>query len=1042
MCAYFSKSNKLKGIISVVLSAVILLMAVPNGISIFSKAEKVQTIPSTEVFSVLDSKFTEDIMKADFYQWNSSDCFGVCDGTKATVEEGILNVTAGTASNTRYSAHFYKEDSLNQTVSVTFGTDGSSPAASAVVWLRAGSYQRNANEKVPTGYFIQSSRSGKRVAVTVNKAYNNNGTYVVPQIGQVCVVDPYSSSQQKYLDITVQASAVYDETAKTTVITVYVYKGTTMLYSASFEDGQSELQDAGKVGFAANGNNNLTVPVKSFAYHTTDNVTNTTRYMTETSAASDGRMVGLYTVVDPTVTYQLSAYIDSDFTNEPLCVMYKGSDGQSKQLLFAPTDDGVTADSKYKKYTCIVTFSDYKLEDNVYIGSSSNIEKKLTLAYVGFAMNDAVKNNIKYTDFELRKVNEDGSLGGNILYNGDFKMGTYGWSDDINKNLWQISNKGFDATGFANNRATFTFETNNYDFWDNFVKPNYLVNDLDFNGSMDIRDLVAMHQLESYTIFADGDKNGVIDNNDEAILKKILLEKHYIEGLQKIAQVDSLSEQKKSEILSTATAVDVSGSNTYYVSANGNDSNSGTKERPWKTIDKVNEVIAAKPTGTLYTICFNRGDTFRGNIKANSNVTFTAYGSGDKPIIMGSPENASGKEKWTLVEGTSNIYKYYKDTVEVGSIFFNGDESYAAKRTPNITKDASGNYSFGYGYNSLDNMQFVCLPEPQKATTLKYSNISEVTGPLYIRCDGGNPGAIYESIEFNTAGYVIYLQKSLSNIIVDNLSVKFGGSHGIGGSEVTNLRVQNCEISYIGGAIQSYENITDNGDGTFTYKASRYGNGVEVNASCDGYAVDNCYIHNIYDTGVTHQTGSNHNLPLVFKDVSYTNNLIENCIYSVEYFAVPGETNPETATMIMDNILIENNIMRNAGSGFGATRTLDGLVWNMACHIMGWASHENQLAEGSTFIIRNNIFDRSIYFDLSKKINSSLILTAADEQAWLPEFTGNTYIHYVGSSFSYYGLTVKTGFNANHFTKYSVPTDVEKLLGDAEGEVYYVRKPN
>ena len=84
--------------------------------------------------------------------------------------------------------------------------------------------------------------------------------------------------------------------------------------------------------------------------------------------------------------------------------------------------------------------------------------------------------------------------------------------------------------------------------------------------------------------------------------------------------------------------------------------------------------------------------------------------------------------------------------------------------------------------------------------------------------------------------------------------------------------------------------------------------------------MDNCYIHDIYDTGVTHQTGSNHTAPLVFKDVSYVNNLIENCTYSVEYFAITGTT--EAATMIMDNILVADNIMRNAGSGFGVTRTL------------------------------------------------------------------------------------------------------------------------
>jgi hypothetical protein len=251
--------------------------------------------------------------------------------------------------------------------------------------------------------------------------------------------------------------------------------------------------------------------------------------------------------------------------------------------------------------------------------------------------------------------------------------------------------------------------------------------------------------------------------------------------------------------------------------------------------------------------------------------------------------------------------------------------------------------------------------------------------------------------------------------------------------------VQNCEIAYIGGGIQQY-NEKDNGDGAYKYLPVRYGNGVEVHAACNGYTVIDCYIHDIYDTGVTHQTGDNHTAPLVFKDVSYLNNLIENCTYSIEWFAVPGPN--EEATMVMDNILISENILRNAGSGFGATRTLQEINWNVSAHIMGWSAHKNQLKEGSSFIISNNVFDRTIYTQPSreKRINSSLILAAAGDSKWLPQFVGNTYINYLDNSFCYYGINVPTTkFNANYFTKYSITANMNSVIGDIDGKFYFTK---
>lgn len=1039
--------RKIKSLFTVALAVAAVLTVMLPPFSLSSKAE--QTV-NTTVYSV--SNFTDEEMTNNFEQWNSSSGFVDYSGSTATVSNGVLSVSGGTAANTRYSAHFHKTDSLNQTVSATFGMDSSKSAASAVLWLRAGSYYRTAyKDWVPTGYYVSCTRIGGYCTVNLNKAYENtSGNYALTQIGQVASgINAYSSYQSAYLDITVQATAVYDASADTSVINVYVYKGTTMLYSAVFEDNESELQDAGKVGIAVNNDASLTVPFKSFEYHTTDNSDDIYGFVTESSTKADGTMVGLYTAIDPTATYKFSALVDASlsadatFDSEPLCIMYKGESGKSKQLTFTSVTDGVKVDGKYKKYTYTVTLpTDYVAESGTYKGTSSS-KTSMTLVYVGYAMKSEVVNNIKYSNFELRKVNSDGTLGGNLLCNADFKMGTYGWSENIIADLWQVTPQGFDQTVLGqHSRATYHSVTNKYDFWKNFVNQGFVAGELNSDGKINICDLVCYSELSDYSIFADIDKNGKLDLQDENAIKDIILNLQNILnlGAQKISEIDLLATQRKTEILTASSIVPSADAQVYYVSQDGDDSNSGTQNAPWKTVDKVNQAVASKNEDASYVICFKRGDTFRGKLIAYSNVTYTAYGEGDKPVITVSAENGADAKKWTLIDSENNIYRYETQMSDVGSIFFNGGESYAAKRTPDIIKNADGNYSYAFGYEVLENMQFISLPQAETAVTLNNTNAAEIKGYVYLRCDSGNPGEIYNSIEFNTREYVIYLKSKSSNITVDNITVKFGGAHGIGGSSISGLTVQNCEIAYIGGGIQQYSE-KDNGDGTYTYVAGRYGNGVEVNTACDRYTVKNCYIHDIYDTGVTHQTGSNHSAALVFKDVSYINNLIENCTYSVEYFAVTGTS--EDATMIMENILVSENIMRNAGSGFGVTRTLQENMWNMSAHIMGWAAHENRLAEGSSFVISNNIFDRSIYSNPSRaqRINSSVVLVAAADEEWLPVFSGNTYVHYLGSAFAYYGINVPNSkFTSSYFTKYALTTDIEELLGDADGKIFFAEK--
>lgn len=83
---------------------------------------------------------------------------------------------------------------------------------------------------------------------------------------------------------------------------------------------------------------------------------------------------------------------------------------------------------------------------------------------------------------------------------------------------------------------------------------------------------------------------------------------------------------------------------TYYVdSTNGDDTNSGlAPENAWKTISKIND-MEFQP-GDF--ILFKRGEIWRNHLIIQSNgnetssITFSDYGSGDKPLILGSTERS------------------------------------------------------------------------------------------------------------------------------------------------------------------------------------------------------------------------------------------------------------------------------------------------------------------------------------------------------------------------------------------------------------------
>ena len=489
------------------------------------------------------------------------------------------------------------------------------------------------------------------------------------------------------------------------------------------------------------------------------------------------------------------------------------------------------------------------------------------------------------------------------------------------------------------------------------------------------------------------------------------------EGNKKVDELNNLEAKRIDEIRSTPNMdlTEKKGAKRY-VSPNGNDTNCGlTPKAPFKSI---NRAIAASVPGD--TVLLERGGYWREKVVIQTGITLTAYGEGRKPIISGSPENGAGAEKWTLDfegENGEKIWKFYNEQMtDVGGIFFDGGDDfsykgYAAKDIPDCCGfdengaifTCKGNPEKKYDYRAeLKNMHF--FHKADSAFNGNFIATDRALGPIYLRCDKGNPGEIFSQIEFNTKGHTIVARAT--DITIDNICIVHTGSHGIGAGTIEGLTVQNCEIGWIGGSLQSYYR-----DEIGT--AFRFGNGVEIYGGCKRYTIRNCYVYQCYDAGITHQYSFRAKGDCIMDDVLYKDNVITDCVYNIEYFHSEYEGYVRTGK----NILFEGNLLRRAGFGFGQTRPNRGGDGNIRS---GGVSNPFK-----NYVIKNNIFDRSI---------TNLVQCETQAEEYIPKMIGNTYIQGVGNGLCRFGVVPV----ANTKVDENVFNSVKNLLRDEEAEVYFV----
>ena len=283
-------------------------------------------------------------------------------------------------------------------------------------------------------------------------------------------------------------------------------------------------------------------------------------------------------------------------------------------------------------------------------------------------------------------------------------------------------------------------------------------------------------------------------------------------------------------------------------------------------------------------------------------------------------------------------------------------------------------------------------------------------GKVYVRCDAGNPGEIYSSVEFcqwtNTDGGkgLLYVRDPeeigiiRDPIMVDNLTIKYTGGYGmyLCGTSIT---VQNCEIGWIGGCTLWYFDFD---------KFGGSGNCIGNYGDIDNYQVRNCYLYQAYDSGISSE--ESYSLVSSQRDIVFEGNVIEDCLFGIEFLA--GD-NPNVS-ISLEHVKVSDNYIIDSGYGFGSKRQYR--PWNI--YDVSIMIHPYYV-DISDVVISNNTLHNS---------NNFLIVCGTEKK---PKFSGNTYVQNDLGGLCLWG----TGAAGDRgLDEYLFNADAEKVIFDIIGD--------
>lgn len=366
----------------------------------------------------------------------------------------------------------------------------------------------------------------------------------------------------------------------------------------------------------------------------------------------------------------------------------------------------------------------------------------------------------------------------------------------------------------------------------------------------------------------------------------------------------------------------------WYVSNDGDDCNDGASEKsPWRTCKRL---IEAQKLGDVRRgdgVFFRCGDVWDAAFSTNwsgdyalriiSGVTYSSYGKGAKPLFRNCL-CADGAESWEKTE-YENVWAYTGDPgdrhTDVGAVVMDDGRAYGIKIMP-----AEANEPYRPQYKTVDCGTVTNGIHVFHSGGIFFTNPGCLSHELeffhdynahklYLYWSAGNPGESFKEIRLLRRGNIVRGDVESSDILLDNLAVKFGGSHGVNLTNAKNVRIRNCVFGWIGGSFQELEGTT------------RYGNAVENWGNCDGFSIRDCIVYQCYDAGLTTQhVRLDPNDPLIMNGVDFSDNVMAYSNSPLEIWC--GNSAQYPMVNKVTNTRMNNNYCLYSGYHFGNQRPL------------------------------------------------------------------------------------------------------------------------
>ncbi|MBF4691804.1 right-handed parallel beta-helix repeat-containing protein [Fusibacter ferrireducens] len=495
------------------------------------------------------------------------------------------------------------------------------------------------------------------------------------------------------------------------------------------------------------------------------------------------------------------------------------------------------------------------------------------------------------------------------------------------------------------------------------------------------------------------------------------------------AELLKAADARRKAILESQTSIVTKG-NVYYISNSGNDFNDGrSPETAWATIEKANQ-MALLDDDTVFLEC---GGIFRGILLFRNNITYSAYGEGEKPKILGSPENGANPAKWKLMAGTKNIWIFYREIYETGVIVLNDGEKWANRETALWNGEEYVNVvdkKRPIDINQLKDMTFFQDVDYSGYSSEEAIGELNIPGKIYMRCDLGNPGKVFKSIEFESKPYGDANLKSSfilqvgENCLIDNLCFLYcQGGISVSG----NCTVQNCEVAWIGGSVAGYNG---SGLGTDTQAVLRFGDGILCAKGSNNNVLNN-YVHHMYDFGITAETGpwfENEEDRYAYETI-FKGNLVENCSGGFLIGDWEALQSGLDHSVIFKNICIGDNTVLFSGYGW-SHQELD--------YDWGHASAVNNGNSAITFAyppkaaqnieVKNNIFYVGKY-----ALVSSCYGAKGLKGLYNVKFDGNTYVQNPLGTLAYWQKNETDKIRQCFINNSSAKETISNVLEDKNG---------